>query len=177
MKKIISRIKKLKKKMATKTIIESRITINPEFLNKNFRKAILDKLQKVTENHCSSEYGFILKVNKILKIKENFISNVDCEVIFVVVYEAETLKPEVNKVFTGKVGMVFHGGIFVKIHDKFEVLIPTSKLLEYTFDASQKMFIHKTNNNLIQEGDKIDVMITGMKYCVDKRYKCFGNLM
>ena len=161
--------------MTSKSIIESRISIKPEFFNKNYKVAILKKLKEVTLNYCNNDYGFVLKVNKFLYIKDNFISNVDCEVIFVVVYEAETLKPEINKIFNGKIGLIFHGGIFVKIKEKFEVLIPISKLENFIYDNASKTFVK--DERIIKESDDINVKITGLKYCTDKRFKCFGELI
>ena len=161
--------------MSTIRQIESRISLQPQFLTKNYVNALFEKLCLVTKNHCNNDYGFILKVNKIISIKDNFISNVDCEIIFVVRYEAETLKPELGKEFDGVVCMIFHGGIFVSIKNKFEVLVPISKLENFVYDSNSKSFT-KASGETIREKDSIKVKIIGLKYCTDKKYKCFGEV-
>ena len=155
--------------------IESRITLPPENLDNIYMDEIFEKLCSITKNHCNNEYGFILKVNKIIAIKDNFISNVDCEIIFTVIYEAETLKPEIEKDFDGFVCMIFHGGIFVSVKNKFEVLIPISKLENFVYNGNTKTFA-KASGETICEKDPITVKITGLKYCTDKKYKCFGQI-
>ena len=53
------------------TIIERKICIEPEFLYSDLNIKLLEKVKKVYENECTKENGYILKVNKIVKIKDN----------------------------------------------------------------------------------------------------------
>ena len=104
--------------MSSNIIIQKRICLEPEFLNTNLKKNIFDKLKKTTNNECSKEFGYILNIVKLIKIVDNYVSNASSEIVFEVMFEIETLKPEIDKVFTGEVCMIFGGGIFLNIKNQ-----------------------------------------------------------
>ena len=154
--------------------IERRICIDHKFLNNDIRKYILDKIKEVTFNECTKDYGYILDVKKVVKIKDNYVSNANCDNIFTILFEADTLKPENGKEYEGIVCMIFAGGIFFNIKNKQKVLIPITNLKEFIFDQTKKQF--KKEKVIIKEGDVLNVIITGTKYS-KKSFSCFGNLV
>jgi len=164
-----------KNEKARMTIIERKITIEPEFLYSDLNAKLLEKTKKVLENECTKENGYILKVNKIARIKDNYISNVNSSIIFVMDIDVDVLKPEINALYTDKVSMIFSGGLFINIKNKIKLLIPISSLLGYKFDASTKSFI-KDKSTVIKENDEIQIKITGIKYS-KKNFNCFGELI
>ena len=158
------------------TIIERKICIEPEFLYSDLNIKLLEKVKKVYENECTKENGYILKVNKIVKIKDNYISNVNSSIIFIIDIDVDVLKPEINSVYTDKVNMIFSGGLFINIKNKIKLLIPISSLSEYKFDASTKTFKGEKDKTVIKENDEIKIKITGIKYS-KKNFNCFGELI
>lgn len=155
-------------------IIEKKVCLNPEFLGKNLKKKVFEDIKNCTKNECSKEIGYILNVIKLRRIKNNYISSNNCEIILEVELVAEILKPEINKIFEDKVCMIFSGGIFLDIKGKFKVLIPQNSLLDFTFDPKTKSFCK--DDIEIQESDIIKVKITGIKY-TKKNFSCFGELI
>ena len=160
--------------MSSNIIIQKRICLEPEFLNTNLKKNIFDKLKKTTNNECSKEFGYILNIVKLIKIVDNYVSNASSEIVFEVMFEIETLKPEIDKVFTGEVCMIFGGGIFLNIKNKIKVLIPLTSIKDYKFIQSEKI-LRKCEDE-IKQGDILNVKITGLKYS-KKNYNCFGELV
>lgn len=156
--------------------LTKRLVVGNDCLNKNLNNAIFKKLQLASENDCNKEYGYILKVEKLLKIDDNYISNVNSELIFVVSFRALTIKPEVHKVFTDKIWMVLSGGIFLNVKEKFKVLIPPNALTDYVFNADKKIYTHKVSNVVLVQGSECTVKITGMRY-LNKNFDCFGELV
>lgn len=159
--------------MSSVEVIEKRICIDPAFLGQNFKKDVFNYIKNVCENECSKEYGYILKVLKINKIKDNNISGNNCEIILTVDILVETLKPEINKIFTDKVCMIFSGGIFLDIKNKFKVLIPATSLQEFTFKSETKSFVK--DDLEIKENDSVSAKITGIKYN-KKNFSCFAEI-
>jgi len=155
-------------------VIERRVSIDHEYLNKNISDAILQKIREITKDECTKEFGYILNVIKIVKIIDNYISPVNCENIFIVLFEVETLKPENGKIFSGEVCMIFNGGIFLNVKNKQKILIPSTALSKYTFDLANKCF--KIGKDIIKEGTVLDIVVTGTKYS-KKSFSCFGNLI
>jgi DNA-directed RNA polymerase subunit E'/Rpb7 len=158
------------------TIIERKITIEPEFLYSDLRAKLFDKVKNVYENECTQENGYILKVNKIVSIKDNYISNVNSNIIFVLDIDVDVLRPDINSIYVDKVSMIFSGGLFINIKNKIKVLIPVSSLTNYKFDASTKTFIRIDDKTVVKENDEIKVKITGIKYS-KKNFNCFGELI
>lgn len=155
--------------------ITRRICIPHEDLHSDINDCILERIKETTLNECTKEDGFILSIKNLVgDIQDNYISNANCENVFIVKFLAETLKPENGKQFTGIVCMIFSGGIFVNIKNKQKVLIPVSALNEYKFDQSTKSF--KKNKDEIKEGDELDIIITGTKYS-KQTFSCFGILV
>lgn len=153
--------------------INQKIQIEPKFLDKNFKFHLFDKLKKTMIGKCTLDYGYIIKINKIIKIGDNYISPVDSLVIFDVIYEAEVLKPEINQELLGKVCMVFKHGIFVDICGIMKVLIPVSSMKSYTFNKSS--FNH--NNGVeISVGTLVKIIIVMIKY-EKKNFNCIGKLV
>jgi len=154
--------------------MERRVCVDNDQLNKNIYSHILTKIKENTVNECTKENGYILDIKKLIRIKDNYISNVNCDTIFLVEFLAETLKPEIGKRFDGQVCMVFPGGIFLNIKGKQKVLIPISTLNKYTYDNVNKIL--KKDEKIIKEGDLIKVEITGTKYS-KQSFSCFGNMV
>jgi len=158
------------------SIIEKRICVDHENLNNDIGKYIYEKIKESTLNECTKDYGYILGIKKLIRIKDNYISNVNCDNIFIVEFEAYTLKPEIGKKFKGEVCMIFNGGIFLNIKNKQKVLIPVSCLKNYSYDAVNKRFQNNNNKKKIETGNEINVEITGTKYS-KQSFSCFGNII
>jgi len=156
------------------TILEKKVCIDFKYLGKDLKKSLLEKAKSVFINECSKDNGYILDIKKIIKIKDNYISNVNSDVIFILDIDVDTLKPEINDILSDKVSMVFGGGLFISIKDKIKVLIPVNSLHGYTFDQSTKTFVK--DKKIIKENDVVKVKISGVKYS-NKNFSCFGELI
>jgi DNA-directed RNA polymerase subunit E'/Rpb7 len=155
-------------------ILRQRLVIDNSFLGKQLNQFIFSRLKEVAENDCTKEYGYILKVNKLMKIIDNYISNVNSELVFIVEFEAETLKPQINDIFEDEIFLVLRGGIFFNINNKFKVLIHPNSLSLYHFDTDTKSYVNPTN--ILVKGTKCKLKITGIRY-INKKFDCFGELI
>jgi DNA-directed RNA polymerase subunit E'/Rpb7 len=153
------------------TIIEQQVYLEPKYLNPNLEIHLLEKLRSCIVGMCDSENGYILSVDKIINASDNKISQTS-SCIFTVKYLATTLKPEIGKRLFGKICMLFRNGIFVDIHGKMKVLIPSSTFEDFTFDND----VFKIGNLVIKEGDEITTEITMFKYD-KKNFNCIGKLI
>ena len=155
-----------------KVQIKQKVSIESKFLDNNVTKHLFDKLQKTMTGKCTLEYGYILKINKIITVGENSITPANSSVVFDLIYEAEVLKPNVGDDLSGTVCMVFKHGIFVDIQGKIKVLIPVSSMESYTFDNSR--FVHN-NGTEISVGINVTITIVMIKY-EKKQFSCIGKL-
>ena len=152
--------------------IEKKVCIDSEFLSKDIKTYIFNKLKEITATECSKEHGYFLNIVKLVNIKDNYISS-NCQNIFIVVFDAEILKPEVGKIFEGVVCMIFGSGIFINIYNKLKVLIPISSISEYEYNSVKNQFENKTK--IIKQNDIVKVKISGTKYS-KQSYSCFGTI-
>lgn len=156
------------------TIIERRICLESKFLDQNIIAHLLSKIQSSTTTDCIKDYGYILDVKRIVKILTHEICRANTDNVFTVQFEAQTLRPEINSIMTGKVCMVYKDGIFITVCDKQKILIPKINLKEYTFDESVPCY-KNSEGHIIKNGDEITVVIIAVQYS-KKNYSCFGSL-
>lgn len=157
----------------TTNIIERKICLESEYLDANIFEHLLKKIKDSTLDECSKEYGHFMGVKKIKNIKDNSFSS-NCENVFLVEFEVETLKPEIDNKYTGKVCMIFSGGIFI-IFEKIKILIPQTSLNDYEFDTDNNCFTNKETNKIIKQNDEITAIITGVQYN-KKKFSCVGKI-
>lgn len=163
--------------MLKEEILEKRIVLDACNLNKDFRKHLVDKLKAISLNSCTKENGHILEIRDITKITDNYISNVNSEIIFIVEFKALVLKPEIGSIITDKVCMVFGGGLLLNVKDKFKVLVPANTLVDYVYgEQPVKSFTNKVKGVVIGENQECKVKITGIRF-LKKNFSCIGQLI
>lgn len=155
-------------------ILNKKICLEPEYLDNNFESHLLEKLNKVNKNECTKEYGYILNINKIIKIQDNYIAPANSNIIFNLKVEASVLKPEKDVEVEGNVCMIFNNGIFIEVIKNLKVLVLKSSLDGYKFDQQNLEYIK--NKKVIRNGTKLKVKISGVKY-EKKTFCCFGELI
>ena len=153
--------------------IDQRISIESMYLDSNIKEHILNKVKKTMEGKCTFDNGYIINVNKLLKIGDNTIGCANSLVIFNITYEAEVLKPEKGQILHGKVCMVFQHGIFVDVYGKMKVLVPATSMDQYEYQQPENIFTW--GKKKIENGVDISVDIVDTKY-EKKQFSCIGRL-
>jgi DNA-directed RNA polymerase subunit E'/Rpb7 len=155
-------------------IIRKHIILEPMYLNSNIMNNLLEKLKILTDNECSKDIGYIIKINNIKNIISNSISTANSDIIFNIEYEALVLKPEVDKVYEGTVMGILSNGILIDILNKLKIFIPQTNLNEFTINNN--ILIFSENKEEIKIKDKINVKIKGVKYS-NKNFICYGIII
>jgi DNA-directed RNA polymerase subunit E'/Rpb7 len=152
--------------------IKQKVSIHSKYLDQNIRIHLLNKLKETFIGKCTLEYGYIIGINKIIKLGENSIAPANSLVIFDLIYEADVLKPEIGQVLSGKVCMIFQHGIFVEIQDKMKVLIPVTSISSYRFEETRYV---NDNDDEISLGNELLIVIVMIKY-EKKAFNCIGKI-
>ena len=132
-------------------------------------------MKDVYVNVCSKRYGYILTVNRIQTFNDNCISSASHGINFNITFEINTIRPEVNKIFSGIVCMIISKGIFINIQSKMKVLVPFDKMNGYTYQKSSNSYTKKDVNN-IELQTEVSVKLIGIKYS-KKEFSCFAELV
>lgn len=154
--------------------ISKKICLEPEYLDNQIYKHLLEKLNKTYKNECSKDTGYILNINKIININNNYISPANSNIVFDVTVDATILKPEKDLQVEGKVFMVFNNGIFIEVIKNFKILVLKTSLIGYKFD--QQKLTYTKGKKIIKNDDIIKVKISGVKY-EKKTFCCFGEML
>lgn len=153
--------------------IRKRLFIEHNYLDNDIINHIYIKLCETTQDECDKEIGYILKINKNIKIIDMFSSPVNGDIIAIIDFEALTLKPETGQILKGIICMIFSNGIFVNVENKQKVLIPLTNLKEFKYDNQSKTFYD--DNTVLKSGDIIEFIIEGVKYSKNS-FNCFGRI-
>ena len=154
-------------------LIEKRVCIRPEFLDSNIHKYIEKKVRESYLNDCTKDIGYITAIKKIVKIKDNYLSNSCSDIVFEVIIDVENIKPDIGSIFKGNVCMIFQDGILINVQNIMKVLIPLSSLKGYKLIGDE--FVSIEEESKIKINDQVNVKIIGSKY-TRKNYACFGEL-
>ncbi len=152
--------------------IDQKVSIHSKYLDKNIKSHLLNKLKSTMIGTCTLEHGYIIEINKIIKLGDNLITSANSLVIFDIIYEAEILKPEIGQDLSGKVCMIFQHGIFVEIKNKMKVLIPATSIPLYTFKDT--IFVND-NDEEISLGNELVITVVMIKY-EKKEFSCIGKI-
>ena len=142
------------------TIIQKEIWIEPDKLTTDIDKHILTQLHKL-ENTCNKKHGYILNIIKINSYDTNYISPANSNIVFMVNFTADTLKPNTDDIFEGTVEIIFQGGIILIVKKKMKTLIPKDKMNNYVYNPNGLCF--KRDDEIITKGHKIKVLIINLR--------------
>lgn len=157
----------------TNIFIIKNFCIEPKNLNSNVKSHIFEKIKTELIGKCEDDYGYISNIYDDIEILSNSISSAGIGIFFNVKFRALVIKPEIKKIYRGKVFMIFSNGIFVQIFEKMKVLIPLDNLKDYKFDSNSNCFVK--NKKTISKNDIVDVEINMMKY-EKQNFNCIGSL-
>ena len=150
-----------------------KISLTPKDLNTNVEECVYNKAVSVFKNSCTKNIGYILDIEKNIKILDNEISSGGL-IIFNVEMTAQTLKPFVGQEIDGTVCVIFEEGVFLEVQFKMKVLIPSNRLENYTFNKSSGGFFQR-DKQTIKKGDLLTVIIKQIKYD-NKGFNCIADL-
>lgn len=151
-------------------LITAKINIDPIYLDKNIKNHIYDIIDKEYKNKCFKEYGYIININNIISISENYISNTNNKIIFNVLFDVLNLKLNINDEIDGKILYLDKNCILytiTKVNDKAKVVIPSNLMKNYIYNDLDKSYIYKSNNSIISKytkGDTIKGIIINLRY-------------
>lgn len=157
--------------------IEQLVPVESKYLDKNIEHHILDILKTYMNGYCSSLYGYIINVKRIINIGENKINSANSLVVFNIKYEADVLNPNSGDITEGIVSLVLQNGdgIMVNVQNKIQVLIPSTNMKPLTYNQFNISFESNSDNITINKGSLIKLEVVVSKY-EKKQYTCIGKI-
>jgi DNA-directed RNA polymerase subunit E'/Rpb7 len=167
--------------------ITRRVCVDASSLTSDIEKHIFYKLEIDTKKECTLEQGYLIRVVKIVNIKDSYISNANSDIIFEIDFQAETIKPEVGSLFDGVVWKIFEKGLFVIVQERLRILVALPALQDKGYELvsppppGSSFFALKKRDasasasaSEIRVGSILNVVILGVKF--NKGFTCYADL-
>ena len=154
--------------------VREKIFVEPAYLDANIPQYLYTKIKDRYVGKCNQNYGYVLSVEKKLKIYDNEISMANENTFFEVGFSIKSLKPGKKQRYSGKVCMVFQHGIFVEVQKYMKILVPLDRMKPYTYVHAKNMF--QKEGSTIELGKELTVEIDMVKY-EQKNFNCIGILI
>ena len=148
-------------------ILTEKILIKPHNFSSNIIHLLSEKLKEIP---CNEKYGYILDVVKIISYS-HLLSRTTGNNIYTVKFEANTLKPKIDKKLNCSVMMILPNGILAEFLD-IKLLVPSSKLTDYEY--KDQCFYN--DKRVISVGDQICISIKNIRY-IKNKFNCIGTLI
>lgn len=152
--------------MIIKSFINYELSLKPELLNSNIMSNILQECKEKVTKKCFSEYGIVMEILKINKIKSNIISRNTANIIVYIELVANCIKPEKNSILTLPIYKIIDYGILININDKLMFLIPLSYFKDYVLNKEDNTICKE--DIIIKESDNIKFKVINVKFDGEK---------
>lgn len=155
-------------------IIETHMRlISKDLKQTNIRNILQEKLNEMYLQKFSKQYGYILEIINFKFHKDTILSRINQDIFIKCTVELLTVTPKIGEIFYGIVKIVYPQGIFIKLLNIFDTLIPCEYLIKLGYSFYNGEFINDTNK--ISKGKYINVKIIDMKYD-NKTFNCIAEL-
>jgi DNA-directed RNA polymerase subunit E'/Rpb7 len=139
--------------------ITKNIELTPDLIG-NHKQELLNILTEFYTGKCFSEYGLVKSVDPSVKIIDNIISRVNCNIIFYVEFSINVIAVSIGKKYVMQVDKINSKHIIGNIEEKISVLLRTETLKNYIFEND----CFRRGKNKIDIGTKLFVQIEKVKY-------------
>lgn len=157
--------------------LKKKIELTPDSLY-NYKEIILEKLREYYTDKCFKEFGLVKSIYPDIKIIDNIVSRVNCNIIFHVEFTLESLNISIGKEFVMVVSKINPKYIIGNIENKISVLISPETLIGYKYcdiGDSGGYFLKKRKKIAI--GDKIRVKVIKTKYKNSEEIMVIGEFV
>lgn len=153
--------------------IRDTINIEPKDLSGNLNDILYEKLCQKYLNKCNNENGYILAIQKHIKVLSNMIIRTNIELV--IEFNALTYKPVVSTIVDGIITNICSDGLTANVYEKMDVHIPIETMTNYDFKTT--FFVSKQNKKqTIVKGTKVKIRIESVKY-ESHIYGCIGEIV
>lgn len=150
-------------------VLSRRIEIEPHLLGCDTSKIVKDKAWKKVKNLCTTQIGFVMRIDDIIDINENN-NEIDLDtgnIIYDVKFSVTTFRPKVGDTLITQVTDVGSDGFFSNI-GPMTIYIPIKNIPRYykfiyNENSDDGYFQGSDNNEVIKKGAWIKVKVCAIK--------------
>lgn len=162
-------------KFSKEVNIPVEIFLSPDKMGGDYKNNIMKVLRDKYEKNCIADWGYILKINKLVRMISDEIGNITPAVKMLIEVNMTVIMPEVGMDFTMGIDIIFTHGIFIH-RDKVRILMPIASMEGWTVikDFTSQKLVHTKTNAVLKTNDKIHIRLVNVRFEKDG-YSCIGE--
>jgi len=158
------------------TIIETNVRLTSHDLKKTKLENILkEKLDEMYLKKFTKQYGYVLEILDFDYSSDNILSRINQDVFVKCNVKVVSIIPEIDKIYYGIVKFIYPQGIFIKLLNIFDTLIPFDYLNKSGYIFDNGTFINKESKHIISKESIVNVSVIDIKYD-NKTFNCIAKL-
>jgi len=159
-----------------KKVIDVKTTIQPQYVDKDWRKNLLFNVRKKFEGKCTIDDGYIINVKRIVKITDQRIARLNGNIEFDLSIVIERVLPKIDDRMEVVIDMIFPHGVFCH-HMMLRMMMPISKCGKFTMrqEFSTNSLVCKDTKKVFRKGDLVPIIINDVRFENDL-YSCIVSL-
>lgn len=150
--------------------------IPPEQVDTNWRSNLFLSVSQKFQGKCTKEDGYIIHIQKITKIYDQYIKRTSGVVMFFLEVLAECILPRVGDSIEAVVDIIFSHGVFCHYH-MLRMMMPIVKCPNFHIrpEFSTNSLYNPHTKKIIKNGDTISVVIDDVRFENDL-YSCIVSM-
>lgn len=156
--------------------IKIKVEVSPEQVNKNWRDSLFLNICQKFQGKCTREDGYIISIQKVLRIFDQYIKRTSGVVLFFVEVLAQCILPKKGDTLEAIVDMIFPHGVFCH-HHTLRMMMPIAKCKNFHIrqEFSTKSLYNPQTKKIIRKGDIVPVTIDDVRFENDF-YSCIVSI-
>lgn len=156
--------------------IKIKVEVPPEQVDKNWRTSLFLNICHKFQGKCTRDDGYIISIQKISRIFDQYIKRTSGVVLFFVEVLAQCILPKKGDTVEAIVDMIFPHGVFCH-HHTLRMMMPISKCKNFHIrqEFSTKSLYNPQTKKIIRKGDTVSVMIDDVRFENDF-YSCIVSI-
>ncbi len=156
-------------------IINTNIRITSNDLKQSKIKTIVQKkLNDIYLYKFTKQYGYILEILDFKSNKDTILSRINQDIFIKCNVEMLVVLPVINDIYYAIVQQIYPQGVFIKLLNIFDTLIPFEYLSKLNYSFINGEFVN-INGSRIYKQAFINVRVVDMKYD-NKTFNCIAEL-
>lgn len=158
------------------TIIETNVRLTSHDLKKTKLETILkEKLDEMYLKKFTKQYGYVLEILDFDYSSDNILSRINQDIFVKCNVKVVSIIPEIDKIYYGIVKFIYPQGVFIKLLNIFDTLIPFDYLNKSGYIFDNGTFVNKDTKHIISKESIVNVNVVDIKYD-NKTFNCIAKL-
>ena len=158
-------------------VIRTSIQLPPEQMSMEWKKNLTEAVEKSLVGKCIKEYGYVMRIDKFMKIVDQQITRLDGNIRFHLDIQVTSILPVIGEKIEAVIEMIFPHGVFCS-HHAMRMMLPINRCAEYTLrhEFSTISLYRPSDGHVLRKTDCIPVVIEDIRFENDL-YSCIVSMV